>query len=40
MGRKYVELETNLGQIERARGVMGHISQFTDPRDDMEGLWN
>jgi pre-mRNA-splicing factor SYF1 len=39
MGRKYAELEINLGEIERARGVMAHISQFTDPRDDSEGLW-
>jgi len=28
-----------LGEIERARGILGHISQFTDPRDDSEGLW-
>jgi pre-mRNA-splicing factor SYF1 len=39
LGRKYAELETNLGEIERARAVLGHISQFTDPRDDSEGLW-
>lgn len=39
IGRKYAEMETNLGEIERARGVMGHISQFTDPRDDNDGLW-
>ena len=39
LGRKYAELERNLGEMERARGVMGHISQFSDPRDDADGLW-
>lgn len=39
MGRKYAELETNMGEIERARGIYGHISQFTDPRSDNTGLW-
>jgi pre-mRNA-splicing factor SYF1 len=39
IGRKYAELETNLGEIERARAILGHISQFTDPRDDVDGLW-
>lgn len=32
-------METNLGEIERARGVLAHISQFTDPRDDSDALW-
>jgi len=25
--------------LDRARGIMGHIGQFTDPRDDSQGLW-
>ena len=29
----------NLGEIERSRAVYVYISQFTDPRDDMEALW-
>jgi pre-mRNA-splicing factor SYF1 len=39
MGRRYAELETNLGEIERARGILGYISQFSDPRDDTDSLW-
>lgn len=39
VGRKYAELEANLGEIERARAVLAHISQFSDPRDDSDALW-
>lgn len=39
MGRKYAEMQTNLGERQRARGIFGHISQFTDPRDDTQQLW-
>ncbi len=39
MGRRYAELQTNLGEIERARGILGYISQFSDPRDDTDSLW-
>jgi len=34
IGQRYADLETNLGEIERARAVFTYISQFTDPRDD------
>lgn len=39
MGRKYAQMQTNLGERQRARGIFAHISQFTDPRDDTEQLW-
>jgi pre-mRNA-splicing factor SYF1 len=39
IGREYAKLEMNLGEIERSRAVYVYISQFTDPRDDMESLW-
>jgi hypothetical protein len=29
---KYADLETKLGEIDRARGVYGHAAQFADPR--------
>lgn len=36
---KYSELEKNLGEIDRARAVYIYASQFTDPKDDSDGLW-
>ena len=29
---KYAELETKLGEIDRARGIFSHGSQMSDPR--------
>ena len=29
---QYAELETKLGEIDRARGVYSHGSQFSDPK--------
>ncbi|CAN0925342.1 Pre-mRNA-splicing factor SYF1 [Linum grandiflorum] len=31
---RYAELEKNLGEIDRARGIYGYASQFADPRSD------
>lgn len=39
MGRRYADIETKMGEIERARAIYVYISQFTDPRDDRKGLW-
>jgi pre-mRNA-splicing factor SYF1 len=39
MATKYADLEKNMGEIDRARGVYIYASQFTDPRDDAERLW-
>lgn len=39
MAMKYAELEKNLGEIDRSRAVYIYASQFTDPKDDSEGLW-
>ncbi|KAF5742242.1 putative XPA-binding protein [Tripterygium wilfordii] len=36
---KYAELEKNLGEIDRARGIYVFASQFADPRSDAE-FWN
>ncbi|CAL1374331.1 unnamed protein product [Linum trigynum] len=33
---KYAELEKNLGEIDRARGIYGFASQFADPRSDQD----
>ncbi|KAJ1562274.1 pre-mRNA-splicing factor syf1 [Nowakowskiella sp. JEL0078] len=39
---KYADLETKLGEIDRARGVLAYCSQFCDPRLDPEfwDKWN
>jgi pre-mRNA-splicing factor SYF1 len=39
MAIKYAELEKNLNEIERARQIFSYASQFTDPREDYDGLW-
>ena len=39
MGRKYSELESHLGELDRCRAIYSYISQFCDPRDDIYGLW-
>ncbi|CAK7350695.1 unnamed protein product [Dovyalis caffra] len=36
---KYAELEKNLGEIDRARGIYVFASQFADPRSDLD-FWN
>ncbi|CAG8634968.1 6472_t:CDS:10 [Paraglomus brasilianum] len=38
MGLKYAELERKLGEIDRARALYAHASQFCDPRID-PGFW-
>ncbi|KAG2184774.1 hypothetical protein INT43_000687 [Umbelopsis isabellina] len=35
---KFAELETKLGEIDRARGIYGYASQFSDPRS-VEAFW-
>ena len=39
MALKYADLEKNMGEIDRARGVYIYASQFSDPDDDVEHLW-
>jgi pre-mRNA-splicing factor SYF1 len=39
LGRKYASLEKNLGETDRARAIFTFISQSTDPKDDIKGLW-
>lgn len=39
MALKYADLEKNLNEVERARQIYSYASQFSDPRDDYEGLW-
>ena len=34
MGLKYADMERRLGEIDRARGLYAHTSQFADPRMD------
>lgn len=36
---KYAELEKSLGEIDRARALYKHSSQFADPRSDPD-FWN
>ncbi|KAG5246888.1 hypothetical protein OIU76_029124 [Salix suchowensis] len=36
---KYADLEKNLGEIDRARGIYVFASQFADPRSDLD-FWN
>ncbi|KAG0497206.1 hypothetical protein HPP92_001897 [Vanilla planifolia] len=42
MCMKYAELERNLGEIDRARGIYVYASQFSDPRSDSDfwKKWN
>ncbi|KAM7264801.1 hypothetical protein ACFE04_002484 [Oxalis oulophora] len=42
MCSKYAELEKNLGEIDRARGIYVFASQFADPRSDPDfwAQWN
>jgi len=35
---KFAEMERRLGEIDRARAIYGHASQFADPRTD-PGFW-
>ncbi|CAD8151307.1 unnamed protein product [Paramecium octaurelia] len=39
MGLRLAQLERKFGEIDRARAVYIHISQFSDPRFDDFGLW-
>ena len=39
MGLRYAQLERKMGEIDRARGIYTHISQFTDPSLDLYSLW-
>lgn len=36
---KFAEMERRLGEIDRARGIYGHGSQFADPRTD-KSFWD
>ncbi|KAK5136591.1 pre-mRNA-splicing factor syf1 [Meristemomyces frigidus] len=36
---KFAEMERRLGEVDRARGIWGHGSQFVDPRTDGGGFW-
>ena len=38
MAIKYAELERRLGEIDRARAIYVHTSQYCDPRTD-ETFW-
>ena len=35
-GQRFAELETKLGEIDRARSIYVHTSQFADPRQCSE----
>lgn len=39
MGLRFAELERKFGEIDRARQIYMHISQFSDPRYDDQDLW-
>ena len=39
MGIRYARLEKKLGEIDRARAIYTHASQFQDPQEDKYGLW-
>lgn len=39
MAIKYADLEKNMGEIDRARGVYIYASQFSDPEDDVQHIW-
>ena len=36
LGLRFASLELKLGEIDRVRAIYIHISQFADPRDNME----
>ena len=36
---RYAELERKLGEIDRARAIYQHASQFSNPEEDTEALW-
>lgn len=36
---KFAEMETKLGEIERARAIYAHASQFCDPRQHEASFW-
>ena len=40
MGINYSKLEIRLGEIERARSILTHISQYVSIIDDSVGLWS
>lgn len=40
MGIKYNQLELRLGEIDRARAVLTHISQYVSPQDDTQSFWD
>eukprot|EP00828_Plagiopyla_frontata_P004798 TRINITY_DN1181_c0_g1_i4.p1 TRINITY_DN1181_c0_g1~~TRINITY_DN1181_c0_g1_i4.p1 ORF type:complete len:430 (+),score=61.17 TRINITY_DN1181_c0_g1_i4:89-1378(+) len=39
IGIRYSELERKLGEIDRARTIYQHVSQFSNPEEDVEQLW-
>lgn len=41
IGLKYSTIEKKLGEIDRARSILTHISQFADPskEDYVENFW-
>ena len=39
IGRKYADIEIKMGEIDRARAIYTYISQFTNPKDDRNGVW-
>jgi hypothetical protein len=39
MGLRYARLEKKLGEVDRARAIYMHLSQYTDPQEDVVGLW-
>ncbi|KAL4468852.1 hypothetical protein ABPG72_008779 [Tetrahymena utriculariae] len=39
LGMRYAALERKFGEVDRARAIYIHISQFADPRGDVLRLW-
>jgi len=39
LGLRFAALERKFGEIDRARAIFIHISQFADPRGDVLRLW-
>lgn len=39
MGIRFAQLERKLGEIDRARAIYQHVSQFSNPDDDFQGFW-
>ena len=39
IGLRFAYLERKFGEIDRARAIYTHLSQFSDPRDDDLKLW-